>query len=270
MTSFSRRIALLTGSSIAVLGAATPALAAPHDTLANGTYVGTASTASTIELCDIAVPPGSPCFFGVIDDGPSPSNAVVNSTLTGTVSQNPAAAGPGVLTNAGSAEIGAIAIATGAALATANATPSVGLVQIDTGAAVDLTIDNNGTLLIDAVASASATAGAANANANMLIVDQFASGGDIALDLTNDGDLSILADADAVAATAAVASAFINGAVLQTALGTDVVTVDLNNNGGLSIAAERDAGGSAAAAEADVVLGIGQFGNRLAAMPPSR
>ena len=65
-----RRIALLTGASLTALGlAATPAIAAPHDntTLADGVYPGASTTVDTIEICDIATPAGSPCFFGVKD-----------------------------------------------------------------------------------------------------------------------------------------------------------------------------------------------------------
>src|SRR5215203_1610590 len=79
MTTNHRRIALLAGASIAALGISAPVLAAPHDALADGTYPGATTTDDTIEICDLATPPGSPCFFGVIDTSGSNSVAVVNS-----------------------------------------------------------------------------------------------------------------------------------------------------------------------------------------------
>jgi hypothetical protein len=61
MTTSHRRIALLTGASITALGLAMPAYAAPHDTLADGTYPGVADTnvpasaiTETLVICEIA------------------------------------------------------------------------------------------------------------------------------------------------------------------------------------------------------------------------
>ena len=87
MKTTNRRIALLTGASAAALGmsalAATPALAAPHDTLPAGVYPGTDTTGAVVTICDVAVATPE-CFFGVIDTGVA-ATAVVNSTATGRI-----------------------------------------------------------------------------------------------------------------------------------------------------------------------------------------
>ena len=54
MNTTQRRIALLTGASLATLGLASPALAAPHTGLADGVYPGFNTTTDTIEICDLA------------------------------------------------------------------------------------------------------------------------------------------------------------------------------------------------------------------------
>ena len=77
MTTNQRRIALLTGASIAALGIAGPAFAAPrfpaaapHDAAANGSYAGTnvvalaSNPVDEIVICDIGSPDPDPCFFG--------------------------------------------------------------------------------------------------------------------------------------------------------------------------------------------------------------
>src|ERR1044072_9973689 len=92
MTTTQRRIALLTGASLATLGLATPAFAAPHDTLPDGTYAGTDTTADTVTICDLAATPGSPCFFGVIDTT-NPGAATVNTTANGQIFQHDTALG---------------------------------------------------------------------------------------------------------------------------------------------------------------------------------
>ena len=176
-----RRIALLTGASLTALGfAATPALAAPpHTALADGVYPGANTTVDTIEICDIATPPGSPCFFGVIDTT-NPAAALVNTTALGQIYQHDTATNVDLLlTNIGSAEVGAVAIATNTlGAATANATLSNAIQQsasATTGAANN-TLDNDGSLYVDAFASAVGS-GAASANAtNYDAISQVASG----------------------------------------------------------------------------------------------
>src|SRR5690242_3075547 len=110
MTTTQRRIALLTGASLATLGVASPALAAPHSGLADGTYPGFSTSTSTVEICDLATPAGSPCFYGMIDTVPPaaatvPAFALSQFDTGATISLS--------MANNGSAEIGAIAIATG-------------------------------------------------------------------------------------------------------------------------------------------------------------
>src|SRR5512141_1696662 len=125
-----RRIALLTGASLAALGTAAPAFAAPnypaaspHDAVANGTlagagdsYFGSGTVTDTLDICNIATT--IDCFLGVKEAGAGNQTATVNSSPTGQLNQN--AAGPlgsttfNVVTGTGDvAEIGAVASATG-------------------------------------------------------------------------------------------------------------------------------------------------------------
>src|SRR4051794_4411107 len=107
MTTSHRRIALLTGASLAALGITSPALAAPHDGLADGTYAGADTTTDTVTICDLAST--TDCFFGVIDSTGAP--AIVNSTASGLIRQHNALGDISLtLVNAGgdNAEIGAI------------------------------------------------------------------------------------------------------------------------------------------------------------------
>src|SRR3954462_3882372 len=178
MTTSHRRIALLTGASLSALGIATPAFAAPHDLAADGTYAGTsvvdttAPYTDTITICAIAT--ASPeCFLGVKNSGAATETSTVNSVPTGQILVHaPTAtdASLSVVNAAGSsAEIGAVAIATGAA-AVANATNSVpGAISMTAAGTGDLalTVTNGGTLLLDALASANATTGDATADAQV-------------------------------------------------------------------------------------------------------
>ena len=170
-----RRIALLTGASISALGIATPALAdprypdpAPHDTVSNGahpgdnsTFVGPGAMTNTITICDIADNPE--CFLGVKNAGAGSRSATVNSVATGQIEQWVfAATGPVTIavTNAtgDSAEIGAVAIANGGyAFADLNTAISQYASGNDD---ITIVLDNNGSLLIDALAVS--TAGDAN------------------------------------------------------------------------------------------------------------
>src|SRR6476661_524691 len=175
MNTTQRRIALLTGASLATLGLVTPAFAqaAPHDAAADGIYAGTsvadttAPFTDTITICNIAT--ASPeCFLGVKNSGAANETSTVNSAATGQVRvyANPAT-GPANLTvtnAAGStAEIGAVAIATGAgATARAYNTSAISMYAYGTDD-VTLAANNGGSLLLDAFASANASTGAAYA-----------------------------------------------------------------------------------------------------------
>src|SRR3982750_160696 len=260
MTTTQRRIALLTGASLATLVTAVPAYAAPgttapHSNLADGVYPGGATAADTVEICDLATPPGSPCFFGVIDTTGPTSTALVNLFANGQINQ---AAGPGTatLSNNGTAEFGAIASAVnGAGNATATATAGNVAWQQGFGSTVNYTIDNEGRLIFDAVANASATgaAGSAVANAHLtgsaggvLFQQGIATTGDATLHFTNAGTLTLAAIAHATAPSNASANASVTSAVVQSGSGANV-TVDLTNTGTINIAASAVANGGTSA-----------------------
>src|SRR4029079_19252068 len=90
----------------------TPAFAAPHDTLPDGTYAGTQTTTDSVVLCDLDVVEtgGDPCFFGVIDTGGTTAAATVNAFTNGEVGVHHGS-NAGYLSNDASAEFGAIAAA---------------------------------------------------------------------------------------------------------------------------------------------------------------
>ena len=168
MTTSHRRIALLTGASLATLGisalTATPALAAPHDDFGPGTAAGTATNASPVTLCALAT--NADCFFGVFDSAAGAATANVTTTANGQVLQTGTGATVSLtMTNdaADTAEVGAIAIGTTAA----NAVLTGGIVQAALASQANLNFDNNGVLLVDAVAVATGGAATANANANV-------------------------------------------------------------------------------------------------------
>ena len=161
MTTNHRRIALLAGASVSALGLAMPAYAAPHDGLAAGTYAGVDTTAGTVTICDLASTVD--CFFGVIDDT-NPASALVNSVPTGRIYQHDAGGLVDItLINAAgdSAEVGAIALGSTAAIATL----SNPIWQTATGTDVTINFQNDGALLVDAVAVATGAAAVANASA---------------------------------------------------------------------------------------------------------
>jgi hypothetical protein len=96
MTTINRRIALLTGASVAALGlsalSATPALAAPHDTFGPSATpaAGTDTTSDTVTICALAT--NADCFFGVFATGTPAATANVNSTASGRIFQHDAGA----------------------------------------------------------------------------------------------------------------------------------------------------------------------------------
>ena len=244
MTTSHRRFALLTGASLATLGVASiiapsAALAAPHDTLADGTYAGTTTAGSPITICDIAGT--NPCFTGVIDTTP-PSAAVVNTGATGRIIQaNGGATLTQTMTNAAgsSAEVGAIAIGGLSPVATVYR----GVFQSGTGGDVTNNFDNEGTLLVDAVASGT---GVAAASINDGGIAQWAHGaGANANNFTNGGTLNI--DATAVGAGA---SATVDFGIWQDATGTSASNT-LTNGGTLNIAANATATSGTAVASVD-------------------
>ena len=168
MTTLNRRIALLTGASLAALGMATPALAdprypglAPHDGVADGTYAGINETAppyvDTIDIC--LIPTAVNCFVGVKQTGAGNQTATVNSVATGQIEQwapfAPTTVDFNIIVGAGdSAEIGAVAIATAGGDAAASLNTAIS--QTASGGSADqfLSVTNDGALLIDALAVA--------------------------------------------------------------------------------------------------------------------
>ena len=196
-----RRIALLTGASAAALGmsalAATPALAAPHDTFGPGTAAGTDTTGAVVTICTLAT--NATCFFGIYDTAAGAATANVTSTADGEIfhHDNAGLVDISMINAAGdSAEVGAIASGT----TLANAFLQSPVLQTGTGTDVTLNFDNDGILLVDAVAVATGGAATANANADIFVgVWQLASGTTVDLNLTNDGTVTVLASALATA-----------------------------------------------------------------------
>ena len=236
MTTSQRRIALLTGASISALGLASPAfaaphypLAAPHDAVADGAYSGTSnpfvggSPTDTIDICTIAVDPQ--CFLGVVDTGPTPTTANVNSVPTGQIVQDAnAPTGPVNFTvgvGVGDfAEIGAFASGSGTFLTPVSAQVHTAISQNVTGALdiVNLTVDNNGHLLIDALAISTTSDAHASAFAsNVIFQTAVSNGGDVTLNVVNDGTMTLAATAVANGGGHANAIATISSAISQNA-----------------------------------------------------
>ena len=272
MTTSNRRIALLTGASISALGmsalVASPALAAPHDDatgvggyLAAGTYTGIDTSTATLTICEISADvdavPNSPCFTGVIDTT-NPAFAQVNAPTNGQIFQHDAGATITLdMVNAGSAEVGAIAYATGLTGATAHAYNTIPIRQTADGGDVDLTIDNNGPLLLDAVATASAVTGAdARAFVHGALQAVGTAGADYAtLTFNNNDDMTVLASANAHAVFAN-AYATVQFGVAQTGFfGANNADFEFNNNGNLDVTAVANADGIFAHAGAYVTGG---------------
>ena len=245
-----RRIALLTGASVSALVIATPAFAAPHDALADGVYPGVSTTTATVTICNLATPPGSPCFFGVIDSVP-PSTAVVSTTANGQVLQHAGGATVNItLINAGSAEVGAIALGG----ATPTAVNHSAIQQTATGANVTMNVTNNGPLLIDALATGSN----AHAHVNHGLGQIAGAAATVAdLNITNNSTLNVDATAQAIAKSAH-ATAGVDKGVYQTATGVSSGSNDITNNGSLGVAAIATASGIFASANADVTNGLYQ------------
>ena len=199
--------------------------------------------------------------------------ATVNSTATGRIAQadtggtitlslvNPAGS---------SAEIGAIAIATGAGNQTADANVTTALTQnasATTGDAVN-TFTNDGSLLIDAVAVASASTGGADASAyNYAGAWQYATValggvGNASNSIVNNGTYTALASASAVAPSGfASADASQLYGIYQSASnnGTGNASNALDNEGSITIAANAFASGTSASASATNYYGIEQL-----------
>src|SRR5256885_1348063 len=263
MTTSHRRIALLTGASLTALGmtalTASPALAAPHDALADGTYTGIDTTAAVLTICEIASDadsvPNSPCFSGVIDTATPLASAVVNSALNGQIYQHDTGAAVALhMINGGSAEVGAIAQASGSLFNTAFASENVPIRQQASGSDISLTIDNNGPLLLDAVASATGTF--ANAHA-------YQHGGyqaihaatDANIVFNNNDDMTVLASANAHGTFAHAYATLSFGYAQNASSIAGDADVTFNNDGNLTIDAVANATGVNARATANLNAG---------------
>jgi outer membrane autotransporter protein len=255
-----RRIALLTGASVAALSAA-PAFAAPHDVAGTGTYAGTNTSTATVTICDIAGADPS-CFFGVYNTGAAAVAVAVNTAANGQIFQHD---GGGDITltminaTGDSAEVGGIAVAS----TNADARLDFPVRQTGTGSAVSLYFENDGALLVDAVASA--TGGAATADADATVyagINQYAHLATSAhVSLVNNGTLTVAATAVATATNFASASASVDYGIAQTASATGPASAALTNNGTLNIAANASAAAEDASAYAYIENGIGQYVN---------
>ena len=210
-----RTLALLTGASLAALGLAMPAAAAPVSEPGIG-HTGLVAS-DTLTICSIDTDPDAPdCTFGTIDLGGVGTTLVdVDTVAEGQIRQT-APAAPGNITlnivNDGDAEI--YAVATGTSSATAVINSAIMQTANAVGTAV-LNIDNNGILLIDAIASSTGTIPDAFATIEPGILQDVTStgAGDALANFTNDGTLTVLASANAIStgANSAIAGASICG-----------------------------------------------------------
>jgi hypothetical protein len=273
-----RRIALLTGASVAALGAAAPTFAATVPGPAGHTITQAGDITDTLVICDIAPAlPSSPCVYGVDNTGTGTVTSTVNSQPTGQIVQDlnsTAGSASGTITNNGAAEIHAIALATApvAGLASADASISTGVFQsvsaletanaVFTIAGTTATTGTDASLLI--LASAVATGTNAVAGADVHGINQVAAatgvGFDAAATITNNGTLTVEAIASAFGTTAADADATVHGITQRAVAVGDVATVTLNNNGVINLLATAVASATSggASADASVTGGIEQ------------
>ena len=202
MTTTQRRIALLTGASLATLVTSVPAFAATEpSTPINNT--GPSVTDSETICVDLS--PDSPdCLFGVSNTGTGLVTSTVNSPATGQLQYTNTATGVGgdvtaTLTGDATATVSAFASATGLGANTANAAVSTGIQFRGTAPdQVTLTFDNEAPTAINAIANA--TGATANAGAQVAVgMLEFGSGADVTLNATNNASFTALASANATA-----------------------------------------------------------------------
>jgi hypothetical protein len=215
MTTNQRRIALLTGASIAALGIAGPAFAAPrfpaaapHDAASNGTNAGTnvlvnpSNPVDEIVICEIGAPDPDPCFFGDVESGDPSQTASAGNVISQTVTAATDEVNLDIVNDAAdSAEIGAVAMANKSGDAFADLTNAIQQSVLGADDDVSATVTNNGTLLIDALAVSVQTANNATAYATLAGgIGQYASstGGAVSLSVVNDGYMTIAATAAAI------------------------------------------------------------------------
>ncbi|HSQ99160.1 MAG TPA: hypothetical protein VLM36_04510, partial [Sphingomicrobium sp.] len=269
-----RRIALLAGASVSVIGYAAPAFAA---TTVNPGVCQSNTGANVTETLDITL-----VGHTGVTSVANPATAVVNSCATGAIVQGANATGVAppngdvnaTITNgaAGDVSIGAIAKATNAA-GNATAFASIfnyGVGQLGNGAGtVDLAINNDGSLLVEAqalstaagVAVATAKFGGSNAYDWGYGIYQSATGVahggasaiNVALDNGASGKITIDGTAGAHGATA-TANAQPDWGIWQIGSGVKTVNVGLTNAGEIDVNAAAAATGTKGAAHASAAL----------------
>jgi hypothetical protein len=257
-----RNIALLTGASISALGLAMPSYAA---VVTSDPGINSAPAASAnLVICNLDVDEDNPdCLFGTDATGASPATAIVDTVAEGQILQIEAGAVADItlgLTNDGDAEIYAHASATpvaGVAVATAEITIAIWQSAVVPGTPT-LNFDNNGNLLIDAIAvAAAADTATANATVGTGIFQHAEStgAGDAFTNFTNDGTLSVVASASATAGDVANANASVGAAVHQeaTAIG-DIAGADFVNNSAIAVSGTAFASAASANATAGGVV----------------
>ena len=262
MKKLHQRLGLLTGVSVSAFCLAAPAAAA--------TVPGILDQVSGESVDDQLVISGiddAAAIYGVTAEGTALAFAIVSSPDNGEIAQvgNAFGATPieGLLTmtatNAGVVTIEAVAHASntaGAATARGHVERAVTQNGLATGKSA-LTLDNSGSLAIDAAAQATGTSAVALATMSTGIL-QNAAGPIANIALSNEGEIEISAIAGAFAADgAAMASANVMG-IKQHAFATDSGTVSLTNDGTIEIAAGAIASGFGTA-EADAQVRAGVF-----------
>ena len=263
-----RRIALLTGASVAVLGYGAPAYAAT--TVQPGTCSTAPAGPDATDTLDITLLGDT----GVTSVN-NPAVAVVKGCQNGEVIQGVAAGAGNVsltIENGAAGDVNIAAVAT-ASNTTGDATAMASIVgagvdQLGNGTGdLDLAIDNAGSLAVQALANATAD-GIAHATVNFTGSSGFPYGygiyqsalgvggaDSIVAAINNDADASISVAASANAA-GATATANVNAdwGIWQIGINASTVDVDLNNAGTINIDSLANATGTAGAAHANAGL----------------
>ena len=258
----SKRIALLTGASVATLGLAMPAEAVTVPGI--GAFLIAPNVINTLTISSI----GDDFDFGVYNDGAfaAPVTATVNTVATGEIEYIATANGvpPAdghvdmTLVNNGSVTVAAEAIGGDP---TASALVQTGVFEQANApgdAVMDLT--NAGTLDVHALATVSAFGGGSVANATVVngIVQDANAGSAAAITLGNlaGATLNVSAVADVIG-FGATANASVGLGISQNATGATSASVALANAGTITILADADASGTTANANANATISTG-------------
>lgn len=236
MNNMKRRVALLAGASVSVLGIARPAYAA---TTPGISHVVTGANAS--DTIDITLT-GENKTFGETASGMASVDARVLSG-SGDIFQSlqeTAATGNATarIDNLGSAKIRAVANAAGATHETARASISGGVEQVAAGPGTSLSqLVNSGNLAIEGTASASGSDAEANANGRGVEHGAIGAGSNsVSLSNLAGASLDIGISADAAGTNQAQAIASIKG-IDEEAENGKAAQVSFNNDGSASVLA---------------------------------